>query len=116
MLKKITYDESIVTHWMENPYLQDFTGEKAFQDLSRSHSSICGFCQFPPFSVTGIFIVVYPPITQSYPYSLLLQCYDLFSYTDLKLIVIQLKRNEQRSYSFFTLVLYSFWTRAQIID
>ena len=34
MLKKITYDESIVTHWMENPYLQYFTSEKAFQDLT----------------------------------------------------------------------------------
>ena len=34
MLKKIIYDVSIVTHWMGNPYLQYFTGEKAFQDLS----------------------------------------------------------------------------------
>ena len=37
MLKKIIYDvsdESMVTHWMGNPYLQDFTGEKAFQDLT----------------------------------------------------------------------------------
>ncbi len=34
MLKKIIYDVSIVTHWMENPYLQDFTSEKAFQDLT----------------------------------------------------------------------------------
>ena len=37
MLKKIIYDvseESMVTHWMGNPYLQYFTGEKAFQDLT----------------------------------------------------------------------------------
>ena len=25
----------MVTHWMGNPYLQYFTGEKAYQDLSR---------------------------------------------------------------------------------